>query len=98
MRALRLAAAAGLMLATGCSALTPYSTTPLAPKSAAVDLRTRVAICFNKLKTSPDQVQQQAQAECPNNSVPELIDTDYRLEFCPIAVPGRSTFVCVPQK
>ena len=98
MRAVRLAAAAGLMLAAGCSALTPYSTTPLAPKSGVIDLRNRVAICFNKLKTTPEEVQQLAQAECPNNSAAELIDTDYRLDYCPVSVPGRSTFVCVPPK
>jgi hypothetical protein len=50
------------------------------------------------LKTSADQVQQLAQAECLGDTLAERVDTDYRLDKCPVSVPGRATFVCTPKK
>jgi hypothetical protein len=94
----RLLAALGLMLAAGCSALTPYATNPAPPLKGVADVRDRVAICFNKFKTTPDEVREQAQAECAKNTVADLIDTDYRLDFCAMSVPGRATFACTPAK
>jgi uncharacterized protein YcfL len=94
----RLLVAVGLMLAAGCSALTPYTTNPAAPPKGVVDARDRVGVCFNKFKTTAEQVQQQAQAECAKNTVAELIDIDYRLDFCPMSVPGRASFACTPAK
>jgi hypothetical protein len=95
----RLLAALGLMLAAGCSsALTPYATNPAPPLKGVADTRDRVAICFNKFKTTPDEVQEQAQAECAKNTIAELIGTDYRLDFCPMSVPGRATFACTLAK
>jgi len=98
MTAPRLLAALSLMLATGCSALTPYSTSPAVPPKGVVDPRDRVAICFNKFKTTAEEVQQQAQGECAKNTVAEWIDTDYRMDFCAMSVPGRATFACTPAK
>jgi hypothetical protein len=97
VRALRLAVLV-LALAPGCSALTPYSTTPQASPKGEVDPRDRVAICFNKAKTSFDEVTQLAQAECPKGSHADWMDTDYRIDFCPLSVPGRATFLCTPAK
>jgi hypothetical protein len=98
VRAARLIAALSLALAPGCSAFTPYSTLPQPPPKGVVDPRDRVAICFNKAKTAFDEVAQLAQAECPKGSHADWIDTDYRLDYCPLSLPGRATFACSPIK
>jgi hypothetical protein len=85
-------------LAAGCSALTPYATAPLPATNGVTDPGPRVAICYNRLKTSSDQVQQLAQAECLGDTVAQQVDTDYYLQNCPLSVPGRATFVCAPKK
>jgi hypothetical protein len=83
---------------TGCSALTPFATGPLAAKKGVTDPGPRVAICYNTFKTPPEKIQQLAQAECFGNATAELVDTDYRLDDCPVLTPGRATFVCKPAK
>jgi hypothetical protein len=85
-------------LAAGCSALTPYATYPLDAPKGVTDPGSRVAICYNALKTSDDQVQQLAQAECLDDTVAERANTDYRLDSCAMSVPARATFVCSPKK
>jgi hypothetical protein len=85
-------------LATGCSALTPYATEPFDAPKGHTDPGTRIAICYNTLKTSDDQVQQLAQAECLGDTLAERVDTDYRLDRCAMSVPARATFVCTPKK
>ena len=98
MTALRLLVVLAAGLACGCSALIPFPTVPKSPASGVTDPRQRVAICFNTLKTPPEQVQQAAQAECLGDTVAERIGTDYGLDFCPLAVPGRANFACTPKK
>jgi hypothetical protein len=93
MPALLLAAAA-----SGCSALTPFATSPLAAAPGVKDAGTRVAICFNTFKTPPEKVQELAQAECLGHTLAERVDTDYRMDDCPALTPGRATFVCKPAK
>jgi hypothetical protein len=96
--ALRLLMVLAAGLACGCSALVPFPTAPASAAPGIVDPRQRVGICFNTLKTPPEQVQQAAQVECLGNTVAERVgDTDYRLDVCPLAVPGRATFVCTPK-
>jgi len=98
MTALRFVVVLAAGLACGCSALTPYPTYPADPVAGHPDPRQRVAVCFNALKTPPETVQQTAQAECYGDTVAERIDTDYVLDFCPLALPGRATFACTPKK
>jgi hypothetical protein len=93
---------AALLLAAavlvGCnSAITPFSTVPQAAPAGATDPGPRVAICYNTFKSSAAQIQEAAQAECLNGGTAELIYTDYRLDFCPLATPGRATFICKPK-
>jgi hypothetical protein len=85
-----------LLLATtsGCSALTPFLTGPLALSPGMTDPGPRVALCYNPLKTSPEQLLQLAQVECVGDVIAERIDTDYRLDNCPLMTPGRATFLC----
>ena len=99
MRARRLLIILLAGLACGCNALTPFSTVPAKPGKGVADPRQRVGICANPLKTSPQEVQQAAQAECIGNTVAERVTgDDYWLDVCPLAVPDRVTFACTPRK
>ncbi len=99
MTALRLLVVLAAGSVCGCSALTPFPSYPASAAPGVVDPRQRVAICFNTLKTTPEQVQQNAQAECLGDTVAERVgNIDYGLDVCPLAVPGRATFVCSPKK
>ena len=99
MKALRLPLVLAAGLAVGCSAFTPFASVPTGAPPGTVDTRQRVGMCFNPLHTTPEQLRQAAQVECLGNSVAERVgDVDYGLDACPVAVPGRATFVCVPHK
>ena len=98
MTAPRLLAVLAAGLACGCTAFVPFPTVPAPAAAGVVDTRQRVGICFNTLKTPPEQVQQAAQAECLGKTVAERVgNVDYGLDVCPLAVPGRATFVCTPK-
>jgi len=84
-------------LAAGCTALEPYATFPLPPRPGVVEPGPRVAICYNSFKTPPERVQELAQAECLGDTAAQMVDTDYRVDVCPLAEPGRATFICVPR-
>jgi hypothetical protein len=94
MRAWRFAALAFAAAAAGCSALTPFATDPSPAAPEAKDPRPRVAICYNPLKTPPEKVREMAQAECFGNTTIERVETDYRLDTCPLTTPSRATFAC----
>lgn len=81
----------------GCSALNPFPTGPLAADPKAKDTRPRVAICYNPFKTPPEKIMELGQAQCIGGAVAERVDTDYRLDDCPVLTPGRATFVCKPK-
>jgi len=82
-----------------CSALTPFNTAPRALTKGEKDPGgPRVAVCYNTFKTPTEKLQQMAQAQCGDKAVAEQIDTDYRLDDCPLLTPGRATFVCKPTK
>jgi len=85
------------ILAAGCSSLTPFATQPRALELGKVEPRPRVAVCFNPLKTSSEEVQKLGQAECLGDTIAEQTETDYRLDDCPALTPGRATFVCSPK-
>jgi hypothetical protein len=93
--ALALAATTGL---AGCSALDPYPTYPQQPPAGVKDAGPRVAICYDPLASSHDTVQKAAQDECAQNTVAARADTDWKLDNCPLLLPGRATFVCTPRK
>jgi hypothetical protein len=90
-----LLAVAGL---TSCSAFDPYSTYPQQPAAGGKDPGPRVAICYDVLVSSRDTVQKAAQDECEPNTVAMRIDTDWKLDYCPLLLPARATFVCKPKK
>ena len=98
MTRLRFAAVAfGLTWLAGCGALSPYPTVPI-PARPGAPAGQRVAICYNTLTPPLADVQQDAQQECPADTVAEPDDTDYHLQNCPLLLPGRATFLCRPRK
>jgi hypothetical protein len=84
---------AGALALTGCGALNPYPTLPH-PTTAGQPAGTRVAICYNGLKTSQEAAREAAQQECPAGTTAEPLDSDYILQYCPLLLPLRETFVC----
>jgi hypothetical protein len=95
-RALALAGASAAL--AGCSALEPYATFPRVARPGEVDAGPRVAICYDGLVSSLDDVQRAAQEECAANTAATYSSTDYYLQNCPLLLPGRATFVCAPKK
>jgi hypothetical protein len=91
----RIAAAIAL---TGCSALDPYPTFPAGARTGEVDPGPRVAICYDTLVSTLDQVQAAAQQECAPNTQATLVRTDWYLQYCPLLLPARATFTCSPNK
>jgi hypothetical protein len=89
-----LAAVAAL---TGCSALDPYPTYP-ADARPGEDPGPRVAICYDTLASTLDQVQVAAQRECDPNTEARPLRTDWYMQYCPLLLPARATFVCSPTK
>lgn len=97
------AAAGGVLLVVAaglaaCSAFTPYATEPQPAAAGVKDAGTRVAICYDAVVSSRAEVQKAAQDECAPNTLPMRVDTDYKLDFCPLLLPARATFVCAPKK
>jgi hypothetical protein len=81
----------------GCSFLDPYATLPqtAAPGQPAGQ---RVGICYNSLRSSPGKVQAEAQRECPPDTAAQPVDSDWYMQYCPLLLPDRATFVCVAKK
>ena len=91
----RIAAAIAL---TGCSALEPYPTYPPGARPGEADGGPRVAICYDTLVSSLDQVQVAAQQECAPNTLATPVRTDWYLQYCPLLLPARATYTCSPNK
>ena len=91
----RIAAAIAL---TGCSALDPYPTYPASARAGEVDPGPRVAICYDTLVSTLDQVQAAAQQECAPNTLATPVRTDWYLQYCPLLLPARATYTCSPNK
>jgi hypothetical protein len=88
-------AAAGL---AACSAFDPYPTYPQPAAAGVKDTGTRVAICYDAVVSSRAAVQKAAQDECARDTRATRVDTDYKLDYCPLLLPGRATFVCTAKK
>jgi hypothetical protein len=57
-----------------------------------------VAICYSTLVSTLDEVQVAAQQECPSDTTATPFDTDWHLQYCPLLLPARATFVCAAKK
>jgi hypothetical protein len=93
--ALLLVVAAGLV---ACSAFTPYSTQPQPAAAGVKDAGTRVAICYDAVVSSRAEALKAAQDECTPDTRATRVDTDWKLDYCPLLLPARATFVCAPKK
>ena len=82
----------------GCSALDPYATFPRAARPGEDAALTRVAICYDTFVSSLDQVQAVAQQECAADTVATYSSTDWYLQYCPLLLPARATYMCAPKK
>ena len=82
----------------GCSALDPYATYPHAARPGEDAAVTRVAICYDTFVSSLDQVQAVAQQECAADTVATYSSTDWYLQYCPLLLPARATYMCTPRK
>jgi hypothetical protein len=91
-------AVASLALLAGCSALEPYPVYPRAAETGEPDAGARVAICYDTLVSSLDEVERAAQEECAADRVATYSSTDWYLQYCPLLLPARATFVCAPKK
>lgn len=91
-------AIAGVAAFAGCGALDPYPTYPQQTPAGVIDPGPRVAICYDFVASSRDAVQKAAQLECGPNTLPTRVDTDWKLDHCPLLLPARATFVCTPKK
>lgn len=89
-------ALAGALALAGCGALESYATAPAAPKAGA-PAGQRVAICYNGLASSLAVVRREAQRACPAGTTATPERTDWYLQHCPVLLPARATFVCVPR-
>ena len=87
-----------LVSLAGCSALDPYATYPRAARPGEDAALTRVAICYDTFVSSLDQVQAAAQQECAADTVATYSSTDWYLQFCPLLLPARATYMCAPKK
>ena len=91
-------AVAALALLGGCSALDPYPVYPRAAGTGEVDAGPRVAICYDTLVSSLDEVERAAQQECAPGTVATYSSTDWYLQYCSLLLPARATYVCAPKK
>ena len=83
---------------SGCSALQPYPTFPATLRPGEIDAGPRVAVCYDALVSTLDQVQSAAQQECAANTTAAPLRTDWYMQYCPVLLPARATFACAPNK
>jgi hypothetical protein len=85
------------LLASGCgtSFVAPFEGIPESPIGAN-SIGDRVAVCYNKMFSTPQQVLDIAVKACAPKTEPQLIDQDMRLS-CPLMTPVRASFRCVPE-
>ena len=57
-----------------------------------------MAICYDTVVSSLDQVQAAAQQECAANTQATPVRTDWYMQYCPLLLPARATFVCTQNK
>jgi hypothetical protein len=90
-------AAALLLLTATLGGCDPYATLPRAAQTGQT-AGPRVGICYNSLRSSPAQIQAEAQRDCAADTLAEPVDSDWYMETCPLLLPTRATFVCTAKK
>jgi hypothetical protein len=96
MRLLAMLALAGATTACG-SLVEPFEAVPpLSPPPGIAADSQRVAVCYNKMFTTPEQVRAVAADACGPSTEPQLIGQDMKL-YCPVLTPIRAHFVCAEE-
>ena len=93
-----LVVSATVSVLAGCSGLAPYPTYPRIAGLGEEATAPRVAICYDTFVSTLDEVQVAAQQECPSDTTATPFDTDWHLQYCPLLLPARATFVCAAKK
>jgi hypothetical protein len=84
------------LLTTSCGGLVaPYEGVPDLPRGEN-DPGDRVAVCYNKMFSTPAQVHAIAVDACGPDTTPQLLGQDERLS-CPLLTPARATYQCVQE-
>lgn len=94
MRLIRLALLCTALLSLAqCSGwLPPFETVP--PPASADSKETRVAVCYNALTASAEQLLGVATVSCGPGAPPQPVGRDLSLSYCPLLTPARATFAC----
>lgn len=77
----------------GCGWLPPFETVPPAAPADQAEV-TRVAVCYNWLTTTKEQVHGVAAQSCGPGMTAQRVDRDVTLNYCPVLTPARATFAC----
>ena len=91
--------ALGLLILMGvvqCHSLPAFETAP-APlaKGRSESATARVAVCYNSLTATANEVRAIAANACEPGTAPKAIERDMNMRNCPILTPTRVTFVCI---
>ena len=62
------------------------------------DAGPQVAICYDGSANALTTVQKAAQADCGPSTLANLLVIDPKLDYCPLLLPTRATFVCQPKE
>jgi hypothetical protein len=72
--------------------LPPFETVP--PQASGESEAMSVAVCYNALTASPEQLLAIAAASCGPGPAPQPAGRDITLSYCPLFTPARATFAC----
>lgn len=81
-----------LALAACGTPLPPYETAP--PAVSAADQTVRIALCYNGLTTSEEQLNALARESCGPGMKAKPAGHDFNLSHCPVLMPERAIFSC----
>jgi hypothetical protein len=82
---------------TACGGLVePFETLPSVLEAGDADDAPRIAVCYNKLFSTPEQVRAVAIEACGPKTEPQLVSQDLKLT-CPLLTPARANFRCAEE-
>lgn len=85
------------LLPSACgSFVAPFEGPPRPATSGVVEAGPRIAVCYNAMFTTPQEVRRTAEEACGPDTIPQPVGQDMRLN-CPLLTPVRASFVCAPE-
>jgi hypothetical protein len=80
----------------GCgSFVAPFEGIPHAPPAGVTEAGPRVAVCYNAMFTTAQDVRRVAEEACGPDTIPQPAGQEMRL-MCPLMTPVRANFICKP--